>query len=112
MQIARRVGELPTCVGLFLCCDAKVRAVIEDRHGAVLGISPLEPTVNPRLRLVIEQRDQGCRYPGCSQRRWVQVHHLTHCEDGGLTISSNLASSKANLSRHGTPAMGKRMVTR
>jgi hypothetical protein len=84
--------QLPDALRRYLCCDAKVRAVIEDRHGALLGISPLEPTVNPRLRRVIEQRDQGCRYPGCSQRRWVQIHHIHHREDGGLTISSNLCA--------------------
>jgi hypothetical protein len=66
--------------------------VIEDPTGAVLGISPLEATVNPRLRRVIEHRDQGCRYPGCSQKRWVQVHHLIHREDGGLTVAVNLLS--------------------
>ncbi len=82
--------QLPDTLRRYLCCDAKVRTAIEDHNGALLGISPLEPTVNPRLRVVIEQRDQGCRYPGCSQRRWVQVHHLVHREDGGLTVAVNL----------------------
>ena len=84
--------QLPDGLRRYLCCDAKVRAVIEGTTGAVLGISPLEPTVNPRLRRIIEERDQGCRYPGCSQRRWVQVHHIVHREDGGLTITRNLCS--------------------
>jgi hypothetical protein len=83
--------QLPDALRRYLCCDAKVRAAIEDEAGRLLGITPLAPTVNPRLRLLIEQRDQGCRYPGCTQRRWVQVHHLVHREDGGLTIASNLA---------------------
>ena len=83
---------LPDRLRRYLCCDAKVRAVIEGRDGALLGISRLAATVNPRLRAVIEQRDQGCRYPGCSQRRWVQVHHIVHREDGGLTVSVNLVS--------------------
>jgi len=82
--------QLPDSLRRYLCCDAKVRAAIEDHNGALLGISPLEATVNPRLRTLIEQRDQGCRYPGCTQRRWVQIHHLTHREDGGLTIAQNL----------------------
>ena len=82
--------QLPDALRRYLCCDAKVRAVIEDHNGALLGITPLAATVNPRLRLAIEQRDGGCRYPGCSQQRWVQVHHLTHREDGGLTVAVNL----------------------
>lgn len=82
--------QLPDALRRYLCCDAKVRAVIEGARGAVLGISPLEATVNPRLRRLVEQRDGGCRYPGCSQRRWVHVHHLVHREDGGLTVPANL----------------------
>ncbi len=81
---------LPGPLRRYLSCDAKVRAVIEGTDGAVLGISPLEETVNPRLRRVMEQRDGGCRYPGCSQRRWVQVHHIVHREDGGETVPVNL----------------------
>jgi hypothetical protein len=84
--------QLPDALRRYLCCDAKVRAVIEGVDGALLGISPLAPTVSPRLRRVIEQRDQGCRYPGCSQRRWVQIHHLIHREDGGATVSINLCA--------------------
>lgn len=84
--------QLPDSLRRYLCCDAKVRAVIEDQTGAVLGISPLAPTVNPRLRPVIEQRDGGCRYPGCGQRRWVHIHHLRHREHGGLTVAGNLLS--------------------
>ena len=84
--------QLPDPLRRYLCCDAKVRAVIENTDGALLGISPLEPTVNPRLRVIIEDRDRGCRYPGCSQTRWIQIHHLIHREDGGPTIASNLCS--------------------
>jgi hypothetical protein len=82
--------QIPDTLRRYLCCDAKVRAVIEDDAGRLLGISPLEPTVNPRVRTVIEHRDQGCRYPGCGQRRWVQVHHIKHREDGGATVPANL----------------------
>lgn len=84
--------QLPDSLRRYLTCDAKVRAVIEDQSGRLLGISPLVPTVTPRLRSIIEQRDQGCRYPGCSQRRWVHIHHIEHREDGGLTIAKNLCS--------------------
>jgi hypothetical protein len=82
--------QIPDTLRRYLCCDAKVRAVIEDDAGRLLGISPLEPTVNPRVRTVIEHRDQGCRYPGCGQRRWVHVHHIKHREDGGATVPANL----------------------
>ena len=43
------------------------------------------------LRRIIEDRDRGCRIPGCAASRWLHVHHLVHWEDGGLTDPSNLA---------------------
>lgn len=82
--------QLPASLRRYLCCDAKVRAAIEDDQRGLIGISPLAPTVGPQLRTVIEQRDGGCRYPGCSQARWVHVHHIQHREDGGATVASNL----------------------
>jgi hypothetical protein len=39
---------------------------------------------------VVEQRDGGCRVPGCSQRRWLHVHHLQHHAHGGPTAVGNL----------------------
>lgn len=37
-----------------------------------------------RTRALVEDRDQGCRYPGCTTTRF-QNHHLTHWADGGAT---------------------------
>lgn len=84
--------QLPDALRRYLCCDSKVRAAVEAADGALLGISPLAPTVDVRLRRLIEERDRGCRYPGCSQTRWVQIHHLRHREDGGLTVAHNLCA--------------------
>ena len=47
--------QLPDPLRRFLTCDAKVRAMLEDARGALLGISPQEPTVNRRLRRIVEQ---------------------------------------------------------
>jgi hypothetical protein len=80
---------LPDGLRRYLLCDAKVRAAIE-RDGQLVGISPLMPTVDVRLRHQIEERDRGCRFPGCSQMRWTHVHHIVHREDRGLTVPSNL----------------------
>ena len=47
--------------------------------------------VPTRLRQLIEERDRGCRVPGCTATR-VQIHHLRHWEDGGVTAPSNLVA--------------------
>ena len=41
---------------------------------------------------MVEDRDRGCRVPGCSRSRWLQVHHITHWEDGGPTDTPNLVA--------------------
>ena len=48
--------------------------------------------VSDRLRRIIERRDRGCRVPGCTNERFVEVHHIIHWLEGGLTDSRNLIS--------------------
>lgn len=73
----------------YLACDASISTVLWDGD-QLIGIHPRERTVNDRLRKVIEQRDRGCVVPGCTQTRWLHVHHIHHAEDGGLTVPGNL----------------------
>jgi hypothetical protein len=35
-------------------------------------------------------RDGGCRFPGCTERRYVEAHHVVHWIDGGPTDLANL----------------------
>src|SRR5687768_14040392 len=65
-------------------CDATVLALLDDEGGVALALGRRRRTVPTYLRQVVEERDRGCRVHGCSQRRWLIVHHLVHWEDGGL----------------------------
>ncbi len=47
-------------------------------------------TVPDRTRMVIEERDRGCRVPGCHHSRWLHIHHIQHWEDGGTSDTANL----------------------
>jgi hypothetical protein len=47
-------------------------------------------TVPPALRRALRLRDQGCRFPGCTQTRYVDAHHVRHWCDGGETSLDNL----------------------
>jgi hypothetical protein len=86
------MGEVvPDAVRRYLSCDADVRAVIE-ADGVLVAMSSRLRTVDDRMRAVVEHRDGGCVVPGCAQRRWLHIHHLVHCEDGGPTESSNLCA--------------------
>jgi hypothetical protein len=42
------------------------------------------------LRRALRARDRGCRFPGCENYRFVDVHHVRHRARGGETTLSNL----------------------
>ena len=80
---------VPDPVARYLGCDAQV-VVMAYRNGRLLGITPTDRTPSRKVRRYLERRDQGCSHPLCSQRRWLQAHHLQHWEDGGPTEVWNL----------------------
>lgn len=73
----------------FLSCDARVRPVIE-AGGKAVSVGRAFRTVPDRTRMVIEERDRGCRVPGCDRSRWLHIHHVRHWEDGGGSDTDNL----------------------
>jgi hypothetical protein len=46
-------------------------------------------TIPAALRRALRLRDQRCRFPGCHNHRFVDVHHLIHWADGGETTLEN-----------------------
>jgi hypothetical protein len=42
------------------------------------------------MRRALDARDGGCRFPGCSNTRFVDAHHIHHWADGGETKLDNL----------------------
>lgn len=73
----------------FVSCDARIRPVLE-AGGKAVSVGRAFRTVPDRTRIVIEERDRGCRVPGCDRTRWLHVHHIKHWEDGGASDSENL----------------------
>ncbi len=73
----------------FLSCDTRVRPVLES-GGKPVSVGRAFRTVPDRTRIVIEERDRGCRVPGCDQSRWLHIHHIRHWEDGGASDTDNL----------------------
>jgi len=87
---------LPDSLRRFMTCDAKAR-VQSDIDGTPLSVGRKARIVADRTRLAIEERDGGCRVPGCERTKWLHVHHVRHWEDGGATDTANLL---ALCSRH------------
>ena len=57
--------------------------------GPVLSVGRRTRTIPPHIRRALEERDRGCRFPGCASR-FTEAHHVRHWADGGETSLSNL----------------------
>jgi hypothetical protein len=80
VETARRLG-----------CDASMVAVVEDENGEPLNVSRKTRTIPPAIRRALRARDkEGCRFPGCTNKHYVDGHHIQHWANGGETRLSNL----------------------
>jgi hypothetical protein len=82
-------ATLPHHLRRLYMCDGKIRPVLET-DGIPANVGRNQRIVSRRLRRLIEHRDGGCSVPGCGRVRGLEVHHVVHWEDGGLTTTDNL----------------------
>ncbi|WP_270887627.1 HNH endonuclease signature motif containing protein [Pedococcus sp. 5OH_020] len=73
----------PALAGRFTC-DGTAQPLWE-AGGRPVSVGRGQRIVPLRTRRLIEDRDRGCRFPGCGATRFVEVHHLDHWADGGAT---------------------------
>jgi hypothetical protein len=73
-----------------LSCDAAAVQITETLDGEVLSVGRRTRTIPASIRRALRARDGGCRFPGCTNRRYVDGHHIRHWADGGETKLSNL----------------------
>jgi hypothetical protein len=64
-------------------------AVIE-KDGVPIGVGRKTRTPDTATRRATVARDRHCRWPGCTESRFVQVHHRWHWTKGGPTDLDNL----------------------
>ena len=72
-----------------IACDAAIVPLIE-RAGRPLSAGRKTRSVPPALRRALASRDRGCRFPGCTNHRTVDAHHVQHWAQGGATSLDNL----------------------
>ncbi len=70
-----------------MACDASLVRMLH-RDGQVVSVGRKTRTIPPHLRRALEERDRGCRYPGCGSR-FTEAHHVKHWADGGETSLAN-----------------------
>ncbi len=73
-----------------IACDSSIVAIKEDKNGEPLSIGRRSRTIPPPMRRALRVRDKGCRFPGCTNTRFVDGHHIQHWADGGETRLDNL----------------------
>jgi Domain of unknown function (DUF222)/HNH endonuclease len=72
-----------------LSCDAGVVEVVEDDHGVPLSVGRKRRTIAGALKRALHKRDTACTYPGCTNRIFLEGHHIQHWADGGETSLKN-----------------------
>jgi hypothetical protein len=72
-----------------LACDTSLIRVLE-RDGRPLSVGRRTRSVPRAVKRALRTRDGGCRFPGCSEHRFVDAHHIEHWSRGGETKLSNL----------------------
>ena len=78
-ETSRRIG-----------CDCTVVPIKEDDNGEPLSIGRRSRLVPPAIRRALRLRDDGCRFPGCTRKQFVDAHHIEHWSEGGETSLDNL----------------------
>ncbi len=71
-------------------CDGGVVTAVVDESGEVLDIGRRTRAIPAAIRRALWIRDQGCRFPGCANERFLHGHHVQHWLHGGRTSLDNL----------------------
>ena len=72
-----------------IACDCGLVAV-SGSGGSQLNIGRRTRQIPPAIRRALFLRDRGCRFPGCTNTRFLHGHHLRHWLHGGETSLGNL----------------------
>jgi hypothetical protein len=73
-----------------LLCDGALTPIFLD-DGLPVSVGRSHRIVPERTRRVVERRDRAtCRVPGCDAHHFLEVHHIVHWLDGGVTDTFNL----------------------
>jgi Domain of unknown function (DUF222) len=72
-----------------ILCDAGIVPFAEDASGKTIDVGRKSRTITTPLRRALAARDGGCCFPGCTNRRFVDAHHVRHWIDGGETSLAN-----------------------
>ena len=73
-----------------LLCDGSVVPMNVSGDGDVLSVGRKTRVIPRSIRRALQRRDGGCRFPGCTNRAYLDGHHITPWAHGGETSLPNL----------------------
>jgi hypothetical protein len=87
-----RLGLLSPEAIRRISCDARIALAVDDAFGHTMfeGRSRRFPSGTQRREA--QRRDRRCRFPGCDNSLFTDVHHIVHWADGGPTDLENLVT--------------------
>lgn len=80
---------LPPALRARVLCDGVIQPVWET-EGKPVNVGRAQRIVPARTRRLLEDRDRGCRFPGCLAMHHLECHHLDHWIDGGRTDADRM----------------------
>lgn len=86
--IIQGAGPIARETARRIACDCSVSSVILS-NGEPIDIGRKSRMWTPAMARSIKNRDQHCQFPGCTQTRHLQIHHIQHWADGGSTCVDN-----------------------
>ncbi|WP_265446519.1 HNH endonuclease signature motif containing protein [Flexivirga meconopsidis] len=82
-------AAIPPSLRDRMICDGSVQPIWET-EGRPVNVGRSQRIVPARTRRILEDRDRGCRFPGCLALHNLECHHLDHWINGGATDDNRL----------------------
>jgi hypothetical protein len=82
--------SIPPATARRISCDASLVKIVDDADGDPLDVGRKTRSIPTALRRALKARDGMCQFPGCTNSRFVDAHHIQHWVDGGATSLGNL----------------------
>jgi hypothetical protein len=82
-------SDLPVETVRRLSCDTSIVAIVDGADGEPLSVGRKHRTVSTAIKRALWARDGGCSFPGCTNKLFVDAHHVQHWSRGGETSLEN-----------------------
>jgi Domain of unknown function (DUF222) len=75
-----------------ITCGATVTLALDDAFGHTMFEGRSKRYASDAQRREVQRRDRHCRFPGCPNSIFTDVHHIVHWVDQGMTDLPNLVT--------------------